>query len=118
MLHTQCGSPLYVAPEILLGKPYGFKIDIWSLGVILYTLLAGYQPFCEETKRSLYRKIKKADYEFDAMYWSHISSEVKELISNMLCVDVNERMSARDALDSTWIQKKEIIDDHERRICG
>lgn len=104
LLQTQCGSPLYVAPEILLGKPYGSKIDIWSLGVIIYTLLAGYQPFHEETKRALYRRIKKADYQFDEMYWSHISSAAKELISGLLCIDIIQRLSASESLNTTWIQ--------------
>jgi calcium/calmodulin-dependent protein kinase I len=63
-LTTQCGTPGYVAPEILEGTPYDERADMWSVGVILYILLGGYPPFIESTQRDLFRKIRKGDYEF------------------------------------------------------
>jgi calcium/calmodulin-dependent protein kinase I len=63
-LTTQCGTPGYVAPEILEGTPYDMKADMWSLGVIVYILLGGYPPFIEQNQRELFRKIRKGQYEF------------------------------------------------------
>ena len=56
-LSTQCGTPTYVAPEILEGYMYGTQVDMWSLGVIVFTVLGGYNPFMADTQRALFRKI-------------------------------------------------------------
>lgn len=63
-LKTQCGTPGYVAPEILEGTLYDERADMWSVGVILYILLGGYPPFIESTQRDLFKKIRKGEYEF------------------------------------------------------
>ena len=63
-LKMQCGTPGYVAPEILEGTPYDTQADLWSLGVIMYILLGGYPPFHERNQRDLFRKIRKGQYEF------------------------------------------------------
>lgn len=63
-LKTQCGTPGYVAPEILEGVPYDTQSDLWSLGVIVYILLGGYPPFIEQNQRELFRKIRKGQFEF------------------------------------------------------
>jgi len=64
VMTTACGTPGYVAPEILNGKGYGMAIDYWSIGVIIYVLLCGFPPFYEESNEKLFDKIKKAEYEF------------------------------------------------------
>jgi len=102
-LTTQCGTPGYVAPEILTGKPYDESVDMWSIGVILYILLGGYPPFIDDNQRKLFRKIRKGQYEFHEEYWGHVSDEAKNLISNLLCVNAQERITAREALQSNWI---------------
>lgn len=102
-LTTQCGTPGYVAPEILTGKPYDESADMWSVGVILYILLGGYPPFIDNNQRKLFRKIRKCQYEFHEEYWGHVSDEAKNLISNLLCVNTRERLTAREALQSCWI---------------
>ena len=102
-LLTQCGTPGYVAPEILHGVAYGTKADMWSLGVITYILLGGYPPFIEQNQRELFKKIKKGQYEFHPEYWGGISSGAKDLISKLLTVHPNKRISANDALRSSWV---------------
>ena len=93
-LRTQCGTPGYVAPEIIKGVPYGTKSDMWSLGVIIYILLGGYPPFIDHDQRKLFDKIKKGKFEFHPEYWRAVSQESKDLISSLLTVDPNKR--ARD----------------------
>lgn len=102
-LLTQCGTPGYVAPEILHGVPYGVKADMWSLGVIAYILLGGYPPFIEQNQRELFKKIKRGQYEFHVEYWGQISKEAKDLIAGLLTVDPDRRMSAEKALENAWI---------------
>lgn len=102
-LLTQCGTPGYVAPEILHGVPYGVKADMWSLGVITYILLGGYPPFIEQNQRELFKKIKRGQYEFHVEYWGQISKEAKDLIAGLLTVDPDRRMSAEKALQNPWI---------------
>jgi calcium/calmodulin-dependent protein kinase I len=102
-LKTQCGTPGYVAPEILEGTPYDERADMWSVGVILYILLGGYPPFIESTQRDLFRKIRKGDYEFHEEYWGTVSTEAKDLISSLLTVNCKDRLTASDAMRNSWI---------------
>ena len=90
-LTTQCGTPGYVAPEILEGKPYDTQADMWSLGVIVYILLGGYPPFIEQNQKELFRKIRKGQYEFHEEYWGQVSKEAKDLISKLLTVAPDKR---------------------------
>lgn len=102
-LKTQCGTPGYVAPEILEGVPYGTKSDMWSIGVIMYILLGGYPPFIEENQRELFRKIRKGEFEFHVEYWGHVSSDAKALISALITVNPKKRLTAKEALANQWI---------------
>ncbi|KAK6147868.1 hypothetical protein DH2020_018780 [Rehmannia glutinosa] len=89
LLHTQCGTPAYVAPEVLRQKGYdGAKADIWSCGVILYVLLAGFLPFQDENMMKMYTKIFKAEYEFPPWF----SHDAKRLISRLLVADPEKRI--------------------------
>ncbi|XP_020232235.1 CBL-interacting serine/threonine-protein kinase 5 [Cajanus cajan] len=101
MLVTPCGTPAYVAPEVLKKKGYdGSKADIWSCGVILFALLAGYLPFQGENVMRIYSKSFKADYAFPD--W--ISPEARNLISNLLVVDPQKRYSIPDIMKDPWFQ--------------
>lgn len=103
-LSTQCGTPGYVAPEILEGTKYDTKADMWSLGVIVYILLGGYPPFIEQNQRDLFRKIRKGQYEFHEEYWGQVSSDAKHLISSLLTVSPSRRLSAMESLNNKWIK--------------
>ncbi|XP_009793885.1 CBL-interacting serine/threonine-protein kinase 25-like [Nicotiana sylvestris] len=102
LLHTQCGTPAYVAPEVLRKKGYdGAKSDIWSCGVILYVLLAGFLPFQHENMMKMYRKVFKAEYEFPPWF----SPEAKKLISKLLVADPEKRISISAIMRVPWILK-------------
>mmetsp|Transcript_24756 Transcript_24756/g.58118 ORF Transcript_24756/g.58118 Transcript_24756/m.58118 type:complete len:366 (-) Transcript_24756:870-1967(-) len=102
-LTTQCGTPGYVAAEILEGKPYDTQADMWSIGVIVYILLGGYPPFIESNQRTLFRKIRKGQYEFHEEYWGQVSEDAKDLIRNLLTVDPDDRFDSNTALANKWI---------------
>ncbi|CAG9835704.1 unnamed protein product [Diabrotica balteata] len=105
-LYTVCGTPTYVAPEILAESGYGLKIDVWAAGVILYILLCGYPPFVSQDndQEKLFDCILSGQYDFPEEYWQDVSSCAKELIQNMLQLDPELRFSAEDVLDHPWLQ--------------
>jgi len=103
MMHHTCGTPGYIAPEILRGSAYGSAVDMWSLGVILYILICGFPPFYDEDERALFRSIESGDYEFVSPYWDDTSPEVRDLVSKLLELDPSKRLSAQDALTHTWL---------------
>ena len=103
-LHTQCGTPGYVAPEILTGRKYGSQVDNWSLGVIIYILMGGYPPFDAPKRRDMFRKARKAEYEFHRKYWKNVSKEAQDLIRRLLTLDTRKRLTAKNALRHPWIQ--------------
>lgn len=105
ILMTACGTPGYVAPEVLKQLGYGRSVDIWSVGVILYTVLCGYTPFWGEDHNALFQCILKGVYDFDEDYWSDISDEAKDLINKMLEYDPDRRITAHDALQHPWFKR-------------
>ncbi|KDO20504.1 CAMK/CAMK1 protein kinase [Saprolegnia parasitica CBS 223.65] len=102
-LTTACGTPGYVAPEILEAGPYGKAVDIWSIGVITYILLCGYPPFHDDNHNALFRKIKRGAFVFDSPYWDAISDDAKDFISRMLTVRPTDRATAAMLLEHPWI---------------
>nr|XP_029520380.1 calcium/calmodulin-dependent protein kinase type 1B-like isoform X2 [Oncorhynchus nerka] len=103
MLTTACGTPAYVAPELLQQKSYGKEVDLWALGVITYILLCGYPPFYDESESHMYRQIMKAEYEFDSPYWDEVSNSAKDFIPHMLQKEPEERYNCEQALKHLWI---------------
>lgn len=102
LLHTTCGTPAYVAPEVINRKGYdGDKADIWSCGVILYVLLTGYLPFHDSNLMEMYRKIGKA--EFKCPNW--FSPEVKRLLTRMLDPNPTYRITIAKIKENTWFKK-------------
>jgi len=106
-LRTQCGTEGYVAPEILEHRPaYDIPCDMWSLGVIIYIVLGGYRPFRGEGEEVM-KQIRYGEYKFHKRYWKHVSDDAKNLISRLLTVDPDQRITAKVALKSRWIQADE-----------
>jgi len=103
VMATACGTPGYVAPEVLAQKPYGKAVDVWSIGVISYILLCGYPPFYDENDANLFAQILKGEFEFDSPYWDDISEEAKDFIRSLMCVNVEHRLTCEAALDHCWI---------------
>ncbi|CAN8069559.1 unnamed protein product, partial [Agarophyton chilense] len=101
---TLCGTPLYVAPEVLLRQPYGAEADLWSLGVIVYIMLVGYPPFDDNDIVQLVKKIKFRPVKFDGPEWKLISSQAKEFLANLLDKDASNRMTAQQALEHDWLR--------------
>lgn len=102
-LKTLCGTPGYVAPEVLRKVKYGTKADMWAMGVIIFIMLGGYPPFYAESPRELLRLTKKGEFEFDPEYWKDISSGIKDLICALLTTDPNKRASADEILEHPYV---------------
>uniref|UniRef100_A0A2I3GGL0 non-specific serine/threonine protein kinase n=1 Tax=Nomascus leucogenys TaxID=61853 RepID=A0A2I3GGL0_NOMLE len=104
-LYTVCGTPTYVAPEIIAETGYGLKVDIWAAGVITYILLCGFPPFRSENnlQEDLFDQILAGKLEFPAPYWDNITDSAKELISQMLQVNVEARCTAGQILSHPWV---------------
>lgn len=99
-LKKQCGTPYFVAPEILLGSGYDEKADLWSVGVIAYVLLFGFLPFTAQKHLDLFKAIVAGNYSLNA----EISDAAKHFINGLLVTDPSRRWSACQALKSPWIQ--------------
>ncbi|XP_049582631.1 serine/threonine-protein kinase DCLK1b [Syngnathus scovelli] len=115
-LYTVCGTPTYVAPEIVAEKGYGLKVDIWAAGVITYILLCGFPPFnCDgEDQDVLFREILKAQLEFPSPHWDGVSDSAKELIGGMLQVDVERRLSAAQVLEHPWVNEDGVPENQQQ----
>ncbi|OVA20808.1 Protein kinase domain [Macleaya cordata] len=102
LLHTLCGTPAYVAPEILAKKGYdGAKIDIWSCGIILYVLNAGYLPFNDPNLMVMYRKIYKG--EFRCPKW--MSQDLRRFLNRLLDANPNTRITIDEIIRDPWFRK-------------
>eukprot|EP00250_Pteridium_aquilinum_P008717 c18157_g1_i1 orf=830-2071(+) len=102
LLHTACGTPNYVAPEVINDKGYsGATADLWSCGVILYVLMAGYLPFDEQNLVTLYKKIYKADFKCPPWF----SSGARKLILRILDPNPDTRITIPEILENDWFRK-------------
>jgi serine/threonine protein kinase len=106
-LTKQCGTPFFVAPEILARKPYDMSADIWSAGCIVFLLLSGNLPFKGRNQKELFKSIMKGDFEFNPKEWEGVSDEAKDFVSKMLVRNQDDRTTARKALLHPWLQADE-----------
>ncbi|CBZ52742.1 putative CAM kinase [Neospora caninum Liverpool] len=90
------GSHGYLAPELLRREPYDERIDLWAVGIIVFTMIGGYEPFYPPSE------CISADLEFDDRYWGCVSAEAKDFISRLLMKDPRRRMNADEALAHPW----------------
>ncbi|XP_007464305.1 PREDICTED: serine/threonine-protein kinase DCLK1 isoform X2 [Lipotes vexillifer] len=120
-LYTVCGTPTYVAPEIIAETGYGLKVDIWAAGVITYILLCGFPPFrgSGDDQEVLFDQILMGQVDFPSPYWDNVSDSAKELITMMLLVDVDQRFSAVQVLEHPWVNDDGLPEnEHQLSVAG
>ncbi|KAH3901174.1 related to DNA damage response protein kinase DUN1 [Saccharomycodes ludwigii] len=101
--NTLCGTPSYVAPEVLLKQNYSSKVDMWSAGVLLYVCLCGFPPFSEQlAPPTMKEQITNGIFQFYSPYWDDIEDSVLHLISNLLVVDPDKRFNVQQAVHHPW----------------
>lgn len=111
---TWCGTPEYIAPELLKKVPYCCKVDLWAIGVIVYVMLSGHLPFSADTTPKLFKQIINCNYTFLKEIWNTVSVNAKDFICKLLVADPMERLDANDALSHPWIKSQPPL--HKRNI--
>jgi len=107
LIEGTCGSLNYVAPEVLTGRPYTKACDLWSIGVILYAMLAGYLPFYDKDiggRAKTFQKIQNGIYDFKKPVWRGVSESARSVIKGLLQVKVDERLKCNDLGKHRWIR--------------
>lgn len=120
-LYTVCGTPTYVAPEIIAETGYGLKVDIWAAGVITYILLCGFPPFrgSGDDQEVLFDQILMGQVDFPSPYWDNVSDSAKELINMMLLVNVDQRFTAVQVLEHPWVNDDGLPEnEHQLSVAG
>ncbi|KAG5919277.1 hypothetical protein E4U42_006570 [Claviceps africana] len=109
-LKTMAGSFGYAAPEVMEQKGHGKPVDMWSMGVITYTLLCGYPPFRSENLRDLLRECTAAPVPFHERYWKDVSQDAKDFILGLIVPNPEKRWTSKQALDHIWLSGKNATD--------
>ncbi|XP_066228959.1 ribosomal protein S6 kinase alpha-2 isoform X3 [Saccopteryx leptura] len=112
LLMTPCYTANFVAPEVLKRQGYDAACDIWSLGILLYTMLAGFTPFAngpDDTPEEILARISSGKYALSGGNWDSISEAAKDVVSKMLHVDPQQRLTAVQVLKHPWIVNREYL---------
>jgi len=104
MVRTACGTPFYVAPEILLGTGYGPEVDMWSAGVMLYILLSGRLPFHAKEDHELFSKILSGSFQFKSPQFDTVSDIAKNVIANLIVLAPKKRLTAIQCMEHPFIK--------------
>ena len=104
-LTSQCGTPFFVAPEVINRMPYDQKVDMWSIGVTTYLLLCGDTPFNGKNRQQLFRRISCDEPPYADDKWGHISDEGIDFVQKLLMKDPVKRLSSAQALSHRWLMK-------------
>ncbi|OTA69293.1 calcium/calmodulin-dependent protein kinase 1 [Hypoxylon sp. EC38] len=110
VLTTMAGSFGYAAPEVMLKKGHGKPVDMWSLGVITYTLLCGYSPFRSENLQDLIDECSNGKVVFHERYWRDVSDDAKDFIMHLLQPDPDDRWTSQQALKHPWLSGENATD--------
>lgn len=103
MFQSTCGTPIYMAPEVISAHDYSQQCDVWSIGVIMYMLLCGEPPFLASSEEKLFEIIKKGDLHYEHSVWESVSEVAKQVLQLLLKVDPAHRITANELLDNQWI---------------
>ncbi|XP_063851048.1 ribosomal protein S6 kinase 2 beta-like isoform X1 [Scylla paramamosain] len=112
LLMTPCYTANFVAPEVLKRQGYDAACDIWSLGVLLYTMLAGHTPFAQgpnDTPEDILQRIGEGKFTLDSGNWVSVSPAAKELVKQMLHLDPNQRLTAAQVASHPWLLHRESL---------
>lgn len=104
IINDQCGTPAYIAPEIINNLGYkGFYVDHWSLGILLYAMLCGTVPFKAPNMKELHELIKEGEFEYPKELENTLSEEAKSMIGGLLKLAPRERLSIPEILQHPWL---------------
>ncbi|XP_012879973.1 PREDICTED: ribosomal protein S6 kinase alpha-2 [Dipodomys ordii] len=112
LLMTPCYTANFVAPEVLKRQGYDAACDVWSLGILLYTMLAGFTPFAngpDDTPEEILARVGSGKYALSGGNWDSISDEAKDMVSKMLHVDPQQRLTTLQVLKHPWIVNRELL---------
>ncbi|XP_054978969.1 ribosomal protein S6 kinase alpha-6 isoform X3 [Sorex araneus] len=118
LLLTPCYTANFVAPEVLTQQGYDAACDIWSLGVLFYTMLAGYTPFANgpnDTPEEILLRIGSGKFSLSGGNWDNISDGAKDLLSHMLHVDPHQRYTTEQILKHSWITHREHVSNYQSK---
>ncbi|XP_029878525.1 ribosomal protein S6 kinase alpha-2 isoform X1 [Harpia harpyja] len=116
LLMTPCYTANFVAPEVLKRQGYDAACDIWSLGILLYTMLAGFTPFAngpDDTPEEILARIGSGKYALTGGNWDSVSDTAKDIVSKMLHVDPHQRLTAVQVLRHPWIVNREYLSQNQ-----
>jgi len=103
-LTDRLGSPDTVAPEVVVGCPYGSPADLWSVGTLIYMMLAARPPFYAPTDTEVLRRVRAGSFDLTSGRWDGVSTSAKDMISSLMTLDSKLRPTAEEAIGAEWLR--------------